>query len=117
MTFSATARLLSINASIRSSNVPAQTNFVHLHVLRLAYPECTIRRLILNRRIPPPVEVKDVVGTGKIQAAPASLERKHEERRAAVSLKTVDHLITPDLRYGSMEKEHLPRKALGKALR
>jgi hypothetical protein len=49
-----------------------------LHVAALADPEHPVGGLVLNRRVPPAVEVDDVVGGGQVQPGPARLERQQE---------------------------------------
>ena len=48
----------------------------HLHVLALTDPERAIGRLILDRRVPPAIEVDDVVGRGEVEARAARLQRQ-----------------------------------------
>ena len=53
---------------------------VDLHVARLADAERAVGGLVLDGRVPPAVEVEDVVRRGEVQAEAAGLEREHEDR-------------------------------------
>ena len=57
---------------------------------RLSNSECSISSLVLNRGIPPAVEVDDVTGGGQVQSGTAGLEREDEERRPVFALKALD---------------------------
>ena len=61
-TLAAISFLRSIISSIFSSSVPGAEELVHLHVPRLADAEGAVGGLVLHRRVPPAVEVEDVVG-------------------------------------------------------
>ena len=79
-TFSATLRLLSISASMCSSSVPRKRTYVPE---RAASADAigTDRSPVLDCRIPPPVEVEDVIGARKDSSPyPPALR---EERRSA----------------------------------
>src|SRR5271157_4513982 len=56
----------------------------------LSNPECPISSLVLNRGIPPAVEVDDVTGGRQVQSGTAGLEREDEEGRPVLALKTLD---------------------------
>ncbi len=53
---------------------PATDELVDLHIARLADTESTIGGLVLDRRIPPAVEVNDVVGGRQVEPRAAGLE-------------------------------------------
>ena len=61
---------------------PAADELVHQHVLGLADAKRAIGRLILDRRIPPAIEMHDVRGGGEVEPGAAGLEREDEERHA-----------------------------------
>ena len=82
----------------------AANELVNLYIACLADAKCPIRRLILDRGIPPPVEMKDVAGRRQIQPRAARFERKHEERRPSGRLKPFNHPIALFLRDGSMQE-------------
>jgi hypothetical protein len=46
-----------------------------------------VGRLILDGRIPPGIHQEDVIGSGEIQARPASLQGDQEDRRSVVASK------------------------------
>ena len=50
--------------------------------------------LILDRRIPPGVEEKNVICRGQVEADPAGLEGNQHDRRAIWGLKLVDRLLS-----------------------
>ena len=52
-----------------------------LHVARLADAEGAVAGLVFDGRVPPTVEVKNVVGGGKVKAGAARLERQNEKAR------------------------------------
>ena len=56
----------------------------------LSNSECSISSLVLNRGIPPAVEVDDVTGGGQVQSGTAGLEREDEEGRPVLALKALD---------------------------
>ena len=47
---------------------------VHLHVAPLADAKRAVRRLILHGRVPPPVEMKHVIGARQVQPNPTGLD-------------------------------------------
>ena len=79
-----------MSASMRSSTVPRQTNLWTSDVLLLADAEGAVGRLVLDRRVPPAIEVDDVRRRGQVEARAAGLEREHEERRPRLVLEGVD---------------------------
>src|SRR5205807_1731341 len=56
---------------------------VHQYVARLADAEGAVGRLVLDRRVPPAVEVKDVPRRRQVETRAARLEREHEDARAS----------------------------------
>ena len=54
---------------------------MHLHVLLLPDAKGAVGRLVLHGRVPPAVEVEDVVGGRQVQAHAARLQREQEEGR------------------------------------
>ena len=78
--------MASISSSIFSSTVPRQTNLCTSTFLRLADAERAIGGLVLDRRVPPAIEVDDVRRGGEVEPGAAGLEREHEERHALVLL-------------------------------
>ena len=56
---------------------------VHLHHPRLADPVRAVGCLILDRRVPPAVEVEDVAGVGQVEAQAARPQRHHQHARLA----------------------------------
>ena len=61
-----------------------QNQLVHLDVPRLADAVGAVGGLVLHRRVPPAVEVEDVVGGGQVEPGAAGLERQDEDGRAGV---------------------------------
>src|SRR5271166_5293796 len=56
----------------------------------LSNSECPISSLVLDRGIPPAVEVDDVTGGGQVQSGTAGLEREDEEGWPVLALKALD---------------------------
>ena len=56
---------------------------MHLHGPGLADPVGPVGRLLLDRRVPPAVDVDHVVGAGQVEAGAAGLEGEQEHRRTA----------------------------------
>ncbi len=83
-TCAATSCFRSIISSIFSSSVPTHRNLCTCTFARLADAEGPVGRLVLHGRVPPAVEVEDVVGGRQVEARAARLERQ-QERRAAPS--------------------------------
>ena len=65
----------------------AADELVHQHVLGLPDAEGAIGGLILDRGIPPAVEVHDVRGRGEVEAGAAGFQGQHEEGHRLVFLK------------------------------
>ena len=65
---------------------------MHQHVLGLPDPERPVGRLILHRRIPPAVEMDDMVSGREVEPAPAGPDRDHEHRWAFRSGERGDEL-------------------------
>ena len=84
----------------------------HLDVLALADPERPVGRLVLDRRVPPAVEVDDVVGGGQVQPGAAGLQRQHEQRRTAFGLEPADHLVARGLRRAAVQEQRLASEPL-----
>ena len=92
---------------------PAADELVDLHVLRLADPEGAVRRLLLDGRVPPAVDVEDVRGAREVEARPARAEREHEERRrVVVLLEAPDHLGARAARDAAVQEQDLAAEAL-----
>ena len=86
----------------------AADELVDLHVPRLADAEGAVGRLVLDRRVPPAVEVEDVRGAGEVEARAARLQREdEEERRVVVLLEAADHLGAREARDAAVEEEDL----------
>jgi hypothetical protein len=54
---------------------------VHLHILALPDAEGAVGRLVLDRRVPPAVEVEDVIRGREVEARAARFEREQEDVR------------------------------------
>ncbi len=81
---------------------------VDLDVARLADAEGAIGGLILDGRVPPAVEVEDVVRPGQVQAGAARTKRQHEHGRSVpLRLKPSDHSIALGHGRPAVQKEHL----------
>ncbi len=61
------------------------------HVAFLTDAKRPVGRLVLDRRIPPAIEVDHVRCGSQVQAGPAGLERQDEERRPVVALELIDN--------------------------
>ena len=85
---------------------------VHLDVAGLADAKGAVGGLVLDRRVPPAVEVEDVVGGGKVQSRAARLEREDEDRRAVRGLEPLDHRVAGLLRDTAVQEEHLAAEGL-----
>ena len=100
-----------ISWSIRSSIVPGAHHPVHLHDPRLADPVGAVGRLILDRRIPPAVEVEDVAGVGQVEPEAAGAQRHDQDPRlAARLLELVDDPLTRHAGRRAVEVQELPGK-------
>ena len=66
---------------------------MHEHVALLPNAIGAVGRLVLDRRVPPAVEMHDMRGAGQIEPGAARLERQHEERRALVFLERLHELL------------------------
>ena len=64
----------------------------HLHVSMLADPERAVGGLVLDRRVPPAVEVDHVVRGSEVEAGAAGLQR-HQEHRGPRRLEARHHLV------------------------
>ena len=85
----------------------AADELVDQHVPLLADAERPVGRLVLDRRVPPAIEMDDVRGGGQVQAGPARLQREDEERGPVVALELIDDgLAALD---GRAAVEHQPR--------
>src|SRR5690606_4094075 len=73
-----------------------------------------VRRLILDRRVPPRVGVDDVVGRGEVEARPSRHERDEEDVRL-LALEGLDP--APALLGGSLSVEREERKVIALELR
>jgi hypothetical protein len=60
---------------------PPHHELVHLHRPRLPDAVRPVGRLVLDRRVPPPVEVEHVRRRGQVQADAAGLEAEEQDRR------------------------------------
>src|SRR5262245_25644932 len=87
---------------------------MHLHVSFLANAKGSVRRLIFNRRIPPAVEVKNVIGGSEIQARSPGFERKEKDARTITvfTLESFDHAVAFGLGDCAVQKEDLPSEGL-----
>ena len=65
---------------------------MYQHIAFLANAEGAVRCLVFHGGIPPAVKVNHVRRRGQIQPRAAGLERKHEERRSVVPLKSFHQL-------------------------
>ena len=87
---------------------------MHLHVTRLADAKRPVRGLVFDRRIPPAVEVKDVVGAGQVQARSARLERQDEDQWVmGVFLEAFHHLVPFLGRHPAVQELRRATQCLG----
>jgi hypothetical protein len=86
---------------------PGAQELVHLDIAALADAEGAVRGLVLDGRIPPAVEMKDMVGAGQVEAGPAGLQGKHEDARPCRVLEAFDHFIAPLLGHGAVQEQDL----------
>src|SRR5262249_49113225 len=83
---------------------------VHKHVPGLADPKGAFGGLVLNRRVPPPVEMDDMRGRGEIEPGTTRLEGQHEERNAIILLEAADEILSPlHLRLAVQHEARLPK--------
>src|SRR5947208_670699 len=81
---------------------------VHLHRPLLPDPVGAVGRLVLDRRVPPAVEVEDVTRGSEVESRPACLYREHEHLRpAGVVLEPPHHGIARRARDPAVEEWHL----------
>ena len=71
----------------------ATDELVDQHVLRLSDAERPVGGLVLDRRVPPAIEVHHVRGGREVEPRAAGLERQHEERHRLVFLEALDQLL------------------------
>ena len=64
-----------------------------LDVAPLPDAERPVGRLVLHRRVPPPVDVDDVAGGGQVEPGPAGLERQQEQRWLVERGELLDHRV------------------------
>src|SRR5215510_3732975 len=84
-----------------------------LDVFRLANAKRTVGCLVLHRRIPPSIKVKNMVSTGQVQASATSLEGQNKDLWAiTISLEALDHAVAPLFRHGTVQEQHLTAKRL-----
>src|SRR5271163_1922758 len=88
---------------------------MHLNGLRLPDAKRAVGRLVLDRRIPPAVEVKDVIRLREIEPGAAGLEREDEEGRPVSTLEGLDHLVALGLCNGAVQEIHVAREAIAQA--
>src|SRR5437870_942755 len=83
---------------------------MHQHVLRLADTKSAIRRLILDSRIPPPIEMNHVRRRCQIQAETACLQGKDEEWDSLVLLKPAHQFLSlADFSLSMQNKSIVPK--------
>src|SRR5262249_5863330 len=75
--------------------------------LSLSDAERAVRRLVLDRGIPPAVEVNDVAGARQVQARAARLEREDEDARPELGLELLDHFLATRARHAAVQEERL----------
>ncbi len=61
-----------------------------LDVATLPDPERAVSGLVLDSRVPPPVDVDDMIGRGQVQAGAARLQRQQEHGRPGAFLEFAD---------------------------
>ena len=86
----------------------AADELVDQHIPFLANAKRSIRGLVLDRGIPPAIEVHHVRSGGQVQPAAPGLERDHKERRASVLLKLIDKLGAPANRRAAVQYQPGP---------
>jgi hypothetical protein len=59
----------------------AANELVNLNVVLLTDSECTVRCLVLDGGVPPPLEMEDMIGGRQVQPCPHDLERERTERQ------------------------------------
>src|SRR5271157_192431 len=74
---------------------PPAYELVYQHILVLSNAERAVRSLVLNRGVPPAIEVDHVRSGGKIEARTPGLEREHEEPHRFVFLKPSHQILSP----------------------
>ena len=95
-TASASARLRVSSSAILLLDRAAGDQPVHLDRLGLADPVGAVGGLLLDGRVPPAVDVDDVVGAGQVEPGAAGLERQQEDRESrpvAGALEARDHRL------------------------
>jgi hypothetical protein len=59
----------------------AANELVNLNVVLLTDSECTVRCLVLDGGVPPPLEMEDMIGGRQVQPCPHDLEKERTERQ------------------------------------
>src|SRR5262249_51529087 len=92
----------------------AADEFMHQDILLLPDSEGPIGGLILDRRVPPAVEMDDMGRRRQVEARSTGLEREHEERVLVALLKSANQSLA--LRDGrpAMQHEAGPAEDAGK---
>ena len=86
---------------------------MHQHILVLPNAVGAIRGLVLNRGIPPPIEVNHVRGRGQIESSSTCFQRKHKKAHGFIFLEAA-HQVLAAL-HRSFSVKHQPRASEDRA--
>ena len=90
---------------------------VDQHIASLADAERAVGRLVLNRRVPPAIEVNDVRSCRQVEPRTARLQRQDEERRPVLVLKTLHQQAAALDAGGAVQAKARPAEDRRQALR
>src|SRR5262245_33339725 len=101
--------LLVLNHPVDPFFYRSSTNeLVHEDVAFLSNAKGAIGSLVLNCRIPPPIEMYNVGSCGQVQSRTTSLHRNYKKRYPIVLLELPYELLPLGYRHGSMENKTRP---------
>src|ERR1035437_2714044 len=99
-------------SATRSPRPTPADEFVDEDVLLLADAEGAVGRLVLDRRVPPEVEMHDMRRRREIKPRPAGLQRQNEKRNPLVLLEILNQrLAASDLRLAMQGQARPPENA------
>src|ERR1700678_1270255 len=88
----------------------AADEFVDKHIPSLPDSESPVSGLVFHSRVPPPVEMDDMRGSGEIEPGAACLEGEHEKWDVFVLLELANKLLAlPDLRLAVQDDAGPPK--------
>jgi len=89
---------------------------MHLNIPGLANPKGAVSRQILNRRVPPAIEIEHMAGRHQVQSGTASFKGQQEDAATLASLKAFHHFFALCTGHAAMQEEHFFPKDLTQML-